>query len=114
MPVTQEFMNHLLTLEPIKGQQEVIDSLQRHLEDALQRGVPERVKDYLLAARILWQDFEDCPLDTDILKEAVRFLRNRGWVVNLQFDDPNKMFRSPEQCRAVILSPSNPEERWTQ
>lgn len=111
MPVSQEFMDYVLRVEPIKSSKNVVDSLQRCLRTALRCGQVRRVKDYLLAARMLWHNYEECPLDRELLQDAVRFLRNHGWVVNLYFDDPDRMFLDPQKTTAVILESG---ERWTQ
>lgn len=112
MPVSQDFMDYVLRIQPKKSKSSTVDSMEKCLRGSLKQGNPKRVKDYLLAARMLWHNFLDCPLDKDLIQDAVRYLRNNGWVVNLQFNDPDRMFIDPQRSNAVVLQ--SPSDRWVQ
>jgi len=58
-------------------------SLQTKLESHLQSGNDSRVRDYLIVVRCLWPDLDACPIDTDVLRRAVQFLKTKGWEIYL-------------------------------
>jgi len=58
-------------------------SLQAKLKKHLELKNQDKIRNYLITIRALYPDFNQCPIDLDLLKEATTFLKENGWELHL-------------------------------
>jgi hypothetical protein len=52
-----------------------------------------RVRDYLIAIRILWPNMSETPINVNLIKRAIAYLEGKGWHMNLVEDHSDKIGR---------------------
>jgi hypothetical protein len=52
-----------------------------------------RVRDYLIAIRILWPNMNETPINKNLIKRAIAYLEGKGWHMNLVEDHSDKIGR---------------------
>jgi hypothetical protein len=52
-----------------------------------------RVRDYLIAIKILWPDMNETPINLNLIKRAITFLESKGWRMDLKEDHSERIGR---------------------
>lgn len=68
-----------------------IFSIQAKLAKHLSARSIERIKDYVIAIRVIWPNYSNCPIDKNLLKNATRILRDCGWFLHLHEDHSDRI-----------------------
>ena len=58
-----------------------------------------RVRDYIIALRVLWPVISEAPINMNLVKRAIDFLESRGWHMNLVEDHSEKIGRYVTRAR---------------
>ena len=58
-----------------------------------------RVRDYIIALRVLWPVMSEAPINVNLVKRAIDFLESRGWYMDLVEDHSEKISRYVTSAR---------------
>lgn len=65
--------------------------LQMKLQKHLALNDDSRVRDHIIAIRVLWPDWRSLPIDTNLIKKAAAFLKKRGWYLHFGEDHSHRV-----------------------
>ncbi|MDD4238402.1 MAG: hypothetical protein PHT62_07585 [Desulfotomaculaceae bacterium] len=69
----------------------LVIALELKLMEYLVNQNDKRVRDYIIAMRVLWPKMSELPVRLKLFKKALKFLESRGWQMHLVEDHSKRI-----------------------